>query len=253
MNQLLDKCKWVVAFLLFSGCVHQMELSRETMRKVDSAVVGKTFWLKQSLYTGSFYDDDRFALVSTNQFDELVYVKMPDGESILPPEAKSIIPFGTKVIVQSIEWPDLQNYINRPIFTPRHLPWMKLKIALDRGEVSLFRPEIFIYVLSINADNAKNFDAWFRSVFSDKDSNVWLLGLKPEFREGVLEKKAVKGMPKDVLIAALGEPISWNHGFVDEAANVTKDIANYKKQVVVIESGVVTKIQALTPSTPEQL
>jgi hypothetical protein len=253
MNQLLNKCKWVVTFLLLSGCIHQMELSQETMKKVDSAVVGRSFWLKQSLYTGPFYDDDRYALVSTNQFDELAYVKMPDNETILPPNANGIIPYGTKVVVQSIDWPDLQNYLNRPIFTPRHLPWMKLKIALDRGQVSLFRPETFIYVLSIDADNAKHFETWFRTIFSDKDSNVWLLSLKPEFKSGVLEKKAIKGMPRDVLLAALGEPSSWSKEFVDEAANVTKEIASYKKQVVVIEGGVVTKIQALTPSTPEQL
>lgn len=242
MNQTLSKCKWVFAILLLSGCVHQMELSKQTMKKVDAKVVNKTFWLKQSLYFGPFYDDDRYFLVNPNPFDEVKYLKMPDGQNILPPDTKSIIPVGTKVTVQTIEWPDLHNYWNRPIFTPRSMPWMKLKFAMDRGHVSLQRPQTFIYLLPINADNADQFETWFQTIFSEADTNPWFLGLTPEAQKAVLEKKAVKGMPKEALIAALGEPDSWSK---------EKEIANYKKQVVVLENNVVSKIQTLNPSTPE--
>jgi len=219
-----------------------MELSKQTMKKVDSQVVKKTFWLKQSLYFGQFYDDNRYFLVNPSPFDEVMYLKMPDGQNVLPPDTKSIIPVGTKVTVQAIEWPDLHNYLNRPIFTPRSMPWMKLRFALDRGQVSLLRPQTFIYLLPINADNADQFETWFHSIFSETDTNAWFLGLTPEVQKAVLEKRVVKGMPREALVAALGEPHSWENGF---------EIANYKKQVVVLANNVVSKIQVLNPSTPE--
>lgn len=252
MNDLLNKCKWVMAILLLTGCVHQMELSRQTMRKIDSSVTGKTFWLKQSLYAGTFYDDDRYKLLHAQAFDELAYVAMPDGETVLPPKAQMVIPVGTRVKVEKIEWPDLRNYMNRPLFSPRDLPWMKLKVALDRGKVSIMRPETFIFLIPISSDNADVFEPWFRKTFSDKDTNDWFLSLKPEIRAAILRKGATVGMSRDALLASLGEPLSWSQEFEDEGKKSSKEIANYKKQVVVLENGQVTKIQALTPSTPEQ-
>jgi hypothetical protein len=252
MNHLLSKCKWVVALLLVSGCVHQMELSRQTMKKIDGLATGKSFWLKQSLYAGPFYDDDRFTLLHASSFDELTYLKMPDGATILPPKPSFIIPVGTRVTITAIEWPDWNNFVKRPIFTPRHLPWMKMTVAMQRGQVSLMRPETFIFLLPVESDNSRHFESWFLSIFSDKDTNPWLLGLKPEVQNAVLGKRAMAGMSREALRAALGDPGSWSNETSDEGAATTKEIAHYAKQVVVLEDGVVTKVQALTPSTPAQ-
>lgn len=252
MKQLLDKCKGVIAILLFSSCVHQMEISRQAVREVDELAKGKSFWLKQSLFAGTFYDDDRYFLLNPRPFDEIDYVKMPDGATVLPPAATHIIPVGTKVTVSAVEWPDWQNYLNRPIFTPRHLIWVKMKVAKERGQVSLMHDKTFIMLVPFEGGHTELFAGWFKGIFSDKDTNPWLLRHKPEITKAILEKKAVAGMSKEALIASMGDPNTWSREFSDEAAKTIKEIANYEKQVVVIENGVVSKIQALTPSTPAQ-
>jgi hypothetical protein len=183
-----------------------MELSRQTMKKIDGLATGKSFWLKQSLYAGPFYDDDRFTLLHASSFDELTYLKMPDGATILPPKPSFIIPVGTRVTITAIEWPDWNNFVKRPIFTPRHLPWMKMTVAMQRGQVSLMRPETFIFLLPVESDNSRHFESWFLSIFSDKDTNPWLLGLKPEVQNAVLGKRAMAGMSREALRAALGDP-----------------------------------------------
>src|SRR5688572_2372971 len=96
MNELAAKCKWVFVILFFSGCAHQLELSQQSMTRVETLAVNKSYWLKQSLYAGPFYDDDRFDLVHPNAFDELTYLKMPDGETIFPPPYEKIIPAGSR-------------------------------------------------------------------------------------------------------------------------------------------------------------
>jgi hypothetical protein len=177
---------------------------------------------------------------------------MPDGTPVYP-KSDSIIPAGTRVQISRIEWPDLKNYINRPLLTPRDMPWMKMTVAMDRGQVSLLREQTFIFLLPIHKDNVQYFADWFRTIFSEEDTNPWLLGLKEEARKAVLGKKAIIGMPHDALFAALGEPdsLSRNEG-EQNGRSTTKEVATYSKQVVTLLNGVVTDIQARTPSTPEQ-
>jgi hypothetical protein len=185
-------------------------------------------------------------------FDEVSYITMPDGAPILPPKAKMVIPVGTKVNVLKIEWPDLHNYMNRPIFTPRDLPWMKVKVAMQRGAVSMMRDETFIFLVPTQSDDADHFELWFKTIFSDKDTNPWFLSQKEDVQNAILNKSVTIGMSKEALLASLGAPNSWSQDFGDEGTKSTKEIANYYKQVIVLENGVVSKVQALTPSTPAQ-
>lgn len=253
MNDSMRKCKWVLALVFLSGCVHQMELSKQSMKRIDALAVKKTFWLKQSLYAGQFYDDERFDLVHPRSFNELTYVQMPDGANVLPPNATEIIPVGTKVSISQIEWPDLKTYLNRPLFTPRAYPWMKMKIAMDRGDVSMMRAKTYIFVLPVGHDNDAQFESWFASIFSVEDTNRWLLYLKDNVKEGVLNKKAVIGMSLEAMFAALGEPNSLSTEKADDnGISFEKTIANYDKQVILLKNGVVKNIQVLTPSTPAQ-
>ena len=124
---------------------------------------------------------------------------------------------------------------------------------MDRGQVTLMRNQNFIFLLPIQKDNERHFDAWFKSVFSEEDSNRWLLGLKEEARKAVLNKEAIVGMTHEALVAALGEPNSLTKDIeTADGRQITKEIATYAKQIVVLTNGVVSKIQVLTPSTPAQ-
>ncbi|MDA0713228.1 MAG: hypothetical protein O2897_04490, partial [bacterium] len=85
MTQIYKICKWstLFLFLLLPACVNHVKIPDSAQKHIDNDVVQKTLWLKQSLYAGQFYDDDRYQLLFPRPFEELKYVKTVDGDYIL--------------------------------------------------------------------------------------------------------------------------------------------------------------------------
>lgn len=115
------------------GCPNYTVIPDQDRQRVDDAHTGSLLFLRQSTYVGNFYDDDRYRLVHPRRFEELTYLQTLEGDAIAPGHAEGIIPAGTRVRVERIEWPTGDVVFRRPLYTPRYTTWIWLRVALERG------------------------------------------------------------------------------------------------------------------------
>ncbi|MES2503266.1 MAG: hypothetical protein V4534_00125 [Myxococcota bacterium] len=176
--------KWMIilGLLILNGCAPQLEQLPKAPKAKE-----ETFWLKKSLYGGILYDDYRYRLLSPKPFDELRHLKTLGGDWILPPPSDEVVPFGTRVSIQKIEWPTGANIIKRPILTPRNLPWIYLTVALDRGSVTLNRDKTYILLVPEEIKTETALRAWLQTYLSKEDNNLWFLKLSPAQKKNILD------------------------------------------------------------------
>jgi hypothetical protein len=197
--------------LLLSGfsaaCASYTVIPEGPRAAIDEAHTGELLYLKQSMYAGRFYDDDRFRLVHPRRFAELTYLLNAEGEAIPPPPSDEIIPAGTRVRVEKIEWPDGDAVFRRPLYTPRYTTWILLRVARERGSsTTIERDERHIMLLPGGISDQDTFEQWFTASLTAEDPNPWLLSLPEAQQQGIEQKKPVPGMSYEALTSALGFP-----------------------------------------------
>ena len=118
--------------LLAAGCPSYAVIPDDQRKVVDDKHTGALLFLRQSVYVGDFYDDSRYKLIHPRKFEELGFLESIEGDAIPPPPADGVIPAGTRVRVERIEWPIGDVVFRRPIYTPRYTTWVWLRVARDR-------------------------------------------------------------------------------------------------------------------------
>ena len=224
------------------GCKGHTQLTAEEQTNVQKNLEGQALWLHQSVYAGQFYDDDRYQLIHPRRFENLTYLKNAEGDIISPPPARSVIPVGTRVRVEKIEFPTQQNILKRPIFTPRFAPWVYLRVAKSRGDTLMEREQIHILLPPGGLTSQKAFEMWFVSVINSEDPNPWLNKLGGAFREGVFNKRPVMRMDERTLTAALGMPDRMLQKPPAKAGSKSTSVAVYGAMSIVMENGRVIRI-----------
>jgi len=198
---------FVVAVAAGLGCASYSVIDDATIARLNEAHEGELLYVKQSLYAGSFYDDDRYRLLHPRRFEELTYLQNAEGEPITPPPANEIVPAGTRVRIERIEWPDGEAVFRRPLFTPRYTTWIFLRVARSSGsQVTMERNERHVLLLPGGIADEETFESWFQAALSSTDPNPWLLSLDDVQRTAIMQKKPAKGMTYEALTAALGFP-----------------------------------------------
>lgn len=230
-----------------TGCPSYTQIAEPERAEIDGVRAGELLWLRQSLYYGQFYDDDRFTLVYPRRFEEIAYLRTVEGDVISPPPAKGIIPVGTRVRVEKIEWPTGEAVFRRPLYTPRYATWVILRVARDRGDTYLERDTRHILLLPGGIPDRETFDSWFGAFFSEEDPNAWLLRMPEAVRAGVFEKRPVVGMDYDTLTAAMGYPDRLTREGGDDG---TTEVAIFGPVSVVLEEGVVVRVSDPLAETP---
>lgn len=230
---------------LNAGCPSYAVIPDRDRARVDEKHTGALLFLRHSVYVGNFYDDDRYKLVHSRRFEELTYLQTIEGEPIPPPPAEGIIPAGTRVRVERIEWPAGDVVFRRPIYTPRYTTWIWLRVARERGsDVTLERDERHIMLLPAGIADGETFDLWFDAALSEEDPNPWLLSLPPDQQLAISQKYPVAGMSYDALTCAMGFPDTVQRDVRDGA---TIEVAVYGATSVVMRDGVVEKVNVPAP------
>jgi hypothetical protein len=232
-----------------TGCASYTVLSKEAQGHLEQEHTGELLFLKQSLYAGRFYDDDRYRLVHPRRFEELTYLRNAEGEAIVPPPADEIIAAGTRVRVERLEWPDGDAVFRRPLYTPRYTTWIFLRVARERGtDVTVERNEHHILLLPGGLHDEQTFEEWFDASLTQKDPNPWLVSLPEAQRLAIEQKRAVLGMSYEALTAALGFPDRVERAQEDGQVVET---CTYGRRVVRMKDGIVSGVDepTLAPST----
>lgn len=247
---------------LFS-CASYTKIPQPDRGEISIAVEGKLLWLKQSLFVGQFYDDDRFELLHSRHFDELTYLRTLEGETIFPPPETGIVPAGTRVRVETIAWPTSKTVFDRPLYTPRYTTWVYLRVGRDRGETQFERPKKHILLIPGGIPDRDTFTQWFDTYFTEDDPNQWISQLPPQQRDGVLQKHPVVGMDYESLTAAMGYPDRIVREQQESGAtSQTVEVAIFGATSVVLQDSIVTRVRtpahenassdALPPKAPAE-
>lgn len=222
------------------GCPSYAVIPDGDRKLVDDAHTGSLLFLRQSVYVGNFYDDDRYRLIHPRRFEELTYLETLEGDAIPPGPAEGIIPAGTRVRVERIEWPIGEVVFRRPLYTPRYTTWIWLRVALERGsEVTMERDQRHVMLLPAGIGDSETFDLWFDAALSQEDPNPWLLSLPEDQQQAIAQKAAVVGMGYDALTTALGFPDTLTRDVRDGA---TVEVGVWGATSVVLHDGIVTRV-----------
>ena len=71
--------------VLAGSCASYTVIPDAERAALDEQHTGELLYLKQSMYAGRFYDDDRYRLLHPRRFEELTYLQNAEGEPIPPP------------------------------------------------------------------------------------------------------------------------------------------------------------------------
>lgn len=237
--------------LLFAGCPSYTSMASGTQQRIREVRDGQLLWLKQSMYAGPFWDDDRYRLLSPFPFDRVEAVLSPEGEPLLPPAHDSIVPAGTRVRVERVVFPTGDAVFRRPLYSPRYATWVYLRVAKTRGDTRLEHEQRHILLLPAHVLDVEGFDTWFEAALTTDDPNPWIRSLESRQRLGVDQKRAVVGMSYEALAAALGAPdrLEKRPG-TSQGRQTTIEVATFGPMTVTLEDGVVVLVDDPTRSRP---
>lgn len=223
------------------------------MKNIQETHEGALMWLKQSMYAGEFWDDDRYRLVAARPFAQIGYLRTPEGEPLVPPPADSIIPAGTRVRIERVVFPTGDAVFRRPLYTPRYTTWVFLRVAKTRGDTRLEHDKRHVLLLPAYLNSEDNFERWLEASLTAVDPNEWIRSLPAEQRKGIETKRPMAGMDYDALSAALGFPDQLSRKSETRGEReVTIEVAIYGAVSVVLEDGVVVRISDPSrPAAPE--
>jgi len=183
-------------FLVAAACVPRVHVPESERQRVADALAGAPRFLRVAVHTGPFYGDRSLALVSDRPYSELDLLESPDGRPILPPPAERILPPGTPVVIEQVQFPTGVIIFSRPVMTPRYHPWVYLRIEGDERRYVLVLPQTVASLEDVRGDIDR--------VLVGDDPGPSFLALPQGQREAILRKDPAEGMGRQALTMAWG-------------------------------------------------
>ena len=183
-----------------AACTSHTLLPPGAQRQVIDEYVGSKWHLKHACFVGSFYAyPDRY-YISERGFDELALVQTMSGDPILPDGPRAILPLGTRVTIEAIEFPTSPALSARKLKSPRHFTWVTLTAEAERADKPL------VLVLTQEMKTTADFVSALKKHLQEKDPTPQYAGLAENIRRAIDEKLPVPGMPADALLRCRGYP-----------------------------------------------
>lgn len=186
------------ALLLAAACVPPSRLSPEGRETAIRALSRQSRYLRVAVYVSPFFGDGSRLLVTDRPPAELRLLESPDGSPITPPAAIRVLPPGTPVFVDGVQFPTGTIPWSRPLTTPRYNPWLLVTVE------GLPKPAVL--VLSSDAATAQDVLAEVGRVLTADDPSVVFAALPESYRDAIREKSVVDGMNREAVAMAWGYP-----------------------------------------------
>ncbi len=190
----------LLAAALLAGCASATLIPDEERARLAQDFEGGVFHLRASMTVTPFFSDGTRRLVSQLPADSIHVLDDTEGKPILPGEQEAILPLGTRVRVDKVEFPTGLVVTKRPLYSPRDVPWVYLSVVGEpRG-----RP--YVAVLRPGIKTREEFVAAMDQLVTKDDPSVWLAKYSPELKQAILEKRLVAGMDSAAVELAWGKP-----------------------------------------------
>jgi hypothetical protein len=199
--------------LLAAGCASYATVPQEDRMALVRDLTGRRSdkFLRLSFYVSPFFGDTSKKLLSPVPPDEVRLLKQASGEAIEPGLVERILPAGARVRITKVEFPTAVALTERPLHTPRTLPWIYLH-ALGESEqaplILVLRPEI---------RSGEEFLAELDRYLSDTDLEATYARWSQVVQQAVRTKTAVIDMPAEALEMAWGYPDRKQISFANSA------------------------------------
>jgi hypothetical protein len=187
-----------ILLLALAGCTPRATIPDAERQRVAQSIAGHGRFLRVACYAAPFFGDQSKILLSDAPLSELDLVEGPDGRPVAPPASERILPPGTQVRIDEVEFPTPWLIARRIVMTPRYHPWAMLEVPGDR------RPHVL--VLSQTAASFDEVRAEVERVLSTDDPRPFLESLPQEQRDAIARKELVEGMGPRALEMAWGQP-----------------------------------------------
>jgi hypothetical protein len=188
----------VAALALLQACVPPSQLPLEGRETVIRSLSRQPRYLRVAVYVAPFFGDGSRVLLSDRPVAELQVLEAPDGKPITPPPATRILPPGTPVFVDGVQFATGTIAWSRPLTTPRYNPWL---LATVEG---IGKPAVL--VLSTGNTSASDVLAEVGRVLTPDDPTPIYVALPESVREAIREKTIVEGMTRVAVGMAWGFP-----------------------------------------------
>ncbi len=170
----------------------------EQVRAQRELAGGPARFLRVAAWVGPLWDDTEKLFLTDRPAEEIALVETPGGKPILPPAFERVLPPGTPVRIQRIEFPGTFTMAQRVLVTPRFHPWVYLAVE---GE-----PRPVIVVLPREVKSAEEVRAELERYLATDDLRPALAALPADARERVLRKEVAPGMSARAVEMAWGMP-----------------------------------------------
>jgi hypothetical protein len=188
----------VAVSLAASGCAPLTVVPDAERERTHAALEGQARWLRVAVSVSPLFGDRSRLLLLDAPPAEVDLLRGTDGKVIPPPAAERILPPGTPVRVEKVEFPTGMVIATRAVMSPRYHPWVYLKIA---GEE---RP--FIIALSHSSVSTDDLLAEVDRMLTRDDPSRALAALPKEQRDAIGRRELVEGMGARAVEMAWGVP-----------------------------------------------
>lgn len=198
-----------VLALLAGGCATYTSLGAEPRARIEKQFTAsrEPYFLRQSLYVTPFFGDASKQLLTAVPPEDVRLLNDLGGRPINPGKVEGVVPAGSRVRVQQVEFPTAFKVAERVLLSPRTDTWVYLDVEGWKGD----RP--LVLVLPEEVRTEAEFVANLERFLTREDLKPKLDALAPPVREAVKEKRAIPGMPEDALVMSWGPPARRNRSF----------------------------------------
>ena len=187
--------------LVMSGCATaQIFLPPEQASHVDRRLTSETRFLATSMYVTPLFGDSTKKFLTAVEPKLVRVLNNPDGSSVNPGKVEGILPVGTAVRVDRVEFPSTTVMAERVLFTPRTLAWLYLDVANTKKAV----PHVLVLRPGLRTEDELMSEV--ERYLSREDPAKRLESFSDATREGVKTKTAVLDMPSEALEMTWGPP-----------------------------------------------
>jgi hypothetical protein len=188
--------------LLLAGCAtSQAFVPAQEATHLQRELSGRRMFLAVSMYVTPFFGDATRALLTPWPPDEVRLLENPDGTPVSPGAVQQILPVGTPVQLEAIEFPSAAAMAARVLYTPRSLIWVSVRLA---GARPGGRPLTLVLRPGLRTGSEARAD--LERSLATQDPTPRLEAWSEVVREAVRAKKALPEMTADALEMAWGLP-----------------------------------------------
>jgi hypothetical protein len=188
----------VAALAVLAACVPPSQLTPEGRETVIRSLARQPRYLRVAVYVAPFFGDGSRVLLSDRPTAELRLLEAPDGSPIVAPAATRVLPPGTPVYVDGVQFPTGSIPWSRPLTTPRYNPWLLVSVE------GVAKPGVL--VLSSDSARPEDVIAEVGRVLTADDPTLAFAALGDLFRDAVREKAVLEGMNREAVAMAWGFP-----------------------------------------------